>query len=432
MRHIPRVTGPVRRRIIAGFLLASLGTLPSCVTPATEIFVVLGTDVPESVPLVIKAHVRRAGRGTSVDHQWTRGAGDGGITLPASFAVTPGDSPLDLSVTIDIEGTAGSLVLHRRAAVTYTAHESVALRIFLTTRCLQPATGCQGAHCTVQALCEEMNLTCGNDGTCVSVNAPVVPGRDASFGDIATPPPCGGYHEPCCIVGADCDGAMSCVEGRCQRCTDTAEACCNGPDLLPDRTVCAPTLNPCQSPGLCTRGVCGAITDLANGMTCSTTTNPCQRGGTCTAGVCSGATNVADGTVCGAAPDACHRAPVCTAGSCGAAAMLPDGTPWGAGGINRCCSGVPAQVNTTANCNACGWRCGAGESCYLRNGYQYYCTCTTSGPGGNCPVDQCCSTFYGRPYACAASDCAGGCAACPGHAVCTVDTSGANPNVCHY
>ncbi|HEX6839127.1 MAG TPA: hypothetical protein VF334_21255 [Polyangia bacterium] len=175
------------------------------------------------------------------------------------------------------------------------------------------------------------------------------------------------------------------------------------PDLLSgpcigvaDGTVCAPTTNPCKSPGRCLGGACGAIADKPAGTVCAPRSNACHTDGTC------------DGK-----------------GACGAEGVRPNGYNYDGVFLDRCCGGNPVRVDTAQNCGACGINCN-GASCLYTRG-EYYCGCSSN---AQC-WSKCCSTAYGQPYMCAAGNCATNQPIpCPGNATNTNNPNG--PFYCHY
>ncbi len=180
----------------AALALAALAL--GCETPATGVLVVVGTDLDPSLPLTVSARLSRGldGGEERLAGPWTRVASDaeavdGGVTLPLSFGVVPGENPVDEPVSVLVEGVVGDVTLRRRAAFTFVARRTGVLRVFLTQRCAEPATGCvEPVRCTVQQLCEDQGLTCGNDGTCVAVRVPLSDDPDASFDDVAPAEAC--------------------------------------------------------------------------------------------------------------------------------------------------------------------------------------------------------------------------------------------------
>ncbi len=320
---------------LAALALAAL--VAGCETPATGVLVVVGTDLDPALPLTVTARLTRGPDGGDgrLAGPWTRvssdaGDLDGGVTLPLSFGVVPGESPLDEPVSVLVEGVVGDVTLRRRASFTFVSRRTGVLRVFLTQRCAEPAEGCvEPVRCTVQQRCEEQGLTCGNDGTCVEVRVPLSDDRDGSFGDIVPGEACGGYGQRCCTVGPGCATPNACVSGTCRRCTDPAQLCCDGPALRPNGATCAPTDDPCQTAGTCADGVCGARRNAPDGTSCGTAAGPCQQAPVCMSGACV-RRNVPDGTSCGTSPGACRAAPVCMSGACQPPQPVADDTVCGA------------------------------------------------------------------------------------------------------
>lgn len=361
------------RALHAWLGLAALALAAGCETPATGVLVVVGTDLDPALPLVVTAHLSRGldGGDGRLAGPWTRVAPDaealdGGVTLPLSFGVVPGDNPVDEPVSVLVEGAVGDVVLRRRASFAFVARRTSVLRVFLTQRCAEPATGCvEPVRCTVQQRCEEQGLTCGNDGTCVDVRAPLSEDRDASFGDLPTGASCGAYGQACCLLGASCAGSNACVDGVCRRCADPEQRCCDGPDLRPNGASCAPTDDPCHVAGTCTDGVCGAVRNAPDDTPCGSAAGPCNQGPVCRSGACVPRL-VADGTVCGTSADPCLQPPACVGGVC-TPRPVTDGTACGTapGPCRRapvCAGGVcqaPAAVADGTNCGA------ASDACHL-------------------------------------------------------------------
>jgi len=150
----------------------------------------------------------------------------------------------------------------------------------------------------------------------------------------------------------------------------------------------------------------------------------------CESGLCV-AFEIPDGVECAAGPNACWKPGTCQDGICGTPTARADGYNWDPADTHRrCCGGQALRMDTKSNCGVCGIQCDSsdGQSCKLNavNG-RYYCEgCNAS---AKC-WSGCCSTSYGQPYRCAASDCSGGCIACPGGASC--QTSSQASNVCAY
>jgi hypothetical protein len=422
----------VGRSLVTPLALAFIAAA-GCVVPASEVLVVIGTDIDPSVHLTITATVTHGIDGAlgSETHSWTRalpdGGIDGGIVLPASFAVEASATQPNDPLALLVEADAGGVPIRRRAQFTVTPHQTNVLRIFLSSRCVQPATGCSTASpCTVQAMCEEHGQTCGNDGTCVAVSVSLRSDLDGSFGDLPPPIACGIYHQACCAVGAACSAPLTCVAGRCQRCTDPGEVCCNGADLLADGTACGTAPDACHTAPTCRLGVCQSAPSMPNGTVCAPTMNPCRRDGVCTNGMCGAITDAPNGTACSAPTNPCHTPATCTAGACGAEGTQPDGHQWSGNAIDRCCGGNAVQVNSNSNCGVCGLQCRAGN-CTTYNGH-YFCPCVAN---SQC-FAGCCRTYVPGNNLCVPGVCAtGACAAnCPGNGTCFQGFS--QPNYCSY
>ena len=426
------------------FVFASLALLlafSACVYPATEALVTIDTDVPlsESMTITVRVFRGRDGGRTIMAYRWSRigpdaGRIDGGAVLPATFAIIPGDYQTDGVVRLEVEGEVGRARLRRTSVFTLIPRTTARIPIFLNARCAAPAVGCGVSPCVVQQLCEERGQTCGNNGQCVSIETRL--NLDGGItGDIVGAPACGAYAQTCCNIGTPCPGGLSCVSGTCRRCTDPMEVCCNRDALLPNGTECAMTSDPCRLAGVCTDGVCAAVTNAPDGTQCAAASGPCTMPsvcmtGTCTpqlvmngtdcganadvcrprracqGGACTGFINAMTGTTCGSAnPATCRAAPNCAGGVCQPAGPIANGTvcraPRDRCELNATCSGGtcdanPSRGNNTAvdgtticcggnevsrgdpnNCNICGLRCGSGN-CVREaiDGGQYYCTCS--------------------------------------------------------
>jgi|GEM_PF-654297 len=182
----------------------------------------------------------------------------------------------------------------------------------------------------------------------------------------------------------------------------------------PDGTVCEPSTDSCHDDGVCEGSVCRPPAPKLDGTVCGGA-DVCHEAPTCEAGQCTERPKP-DGTPCAPAPDACHEDGVCSGGVCGAVKQREDGYNWDPSDTwKRCCGGQPLRMDTDAHCGVCGIACNAsnGESCQKNaaNG-QYYCTGCIASAG--C-WSGCCSTSFGTPHRCAASDCVQGlCEGCPG------------------
>ncbi len=363
----------------------------ACVYPATELRVVIDTDVDPTVPLglTVRAYRGAAGGRMIMERHFTRalpdanGAPDAGFTFPASFAVVPGDTPRDGATRIEVEADADGVLLRRIAVATFTPRHEGVLRIFLAARCADPAQGCMGSPCTVRLSCEEHGETCGNTGTCVSVETTPSMLVDGSFGDIAAPPSCGRPGQACCSIGAPCsDGMSDCVSGTCTQCLAGSESCCDNGTARTNGTVCAAASDPCHQPGTCTDGACSTVTESPDGTECAAAAGPCDMPSVCMAGACT-AQRAPEGTQCGAAADPCSLPSTCVAGAC-TPQRAPDGTmcAMAAGTCNAasvCMAGacVPQNLPNGTVCAMATGGCMQNGTC--NNGT---CTGTTSLPDG--------------------------------------------------
>lgn len=398
-----------------------------CAVPATEILVVVDTDVPRELPFTLRVRVSKgleAGRTVNVQ-EWERSTvGDAGVMFPASFAVVPGDGPRDGFVHVEIEGLTQGAVLRRTLNVRFVPRlRGAMVRVVLTSRCLAPAMGCreQGSVCTIQQLCEEQGKTCGNDGACVAPETGLDTGGDAGL-DARPPPACGAYGQPCCAVGPSCASPLSCASGVCRRCTDSAEACCNGADLLPNGTTCAMTMDPCRRSGTCTDGVCSAISNAPDGTPCAAQNlAQCEAARTCQSGACP-SVRIAANTVCRAATNACQLDARCGAtGACPANATRPNNDRPAA--TTQCCGGVEVSRGNTNHCNVCGLNCSGACNQHTINGAtQWLCSCTTT---ASCGGTRVCRTQTPNNNTCSCDSMNGN---CPSGTHCQAENF--NPDVC--
>lgn len=450
-----------RSRSSRGTALALAALCASCSIPATEILVVVDTDVPASLPFTLRVRVSKgldAARAGDV-REWQRASagGDGGVMFPASFAVVPGDGPRDGFVRVEIEGQTQRAVLKRTLNLRFVPRlRGAMVRVVLTSRCLAPAMGCRAGTsvCTIQELCEQQGQTCGNDGTCVAPEAPLETDGDAGL-DARPPPACGAYGQPCCAVGPQCSTPLSCTNGTCRRCTDSEERCCNGADLLPNGTTCAISMDPCKRSGTCTDGVCSAIADAPDGTDCganSNTADVCRPRRACVSGACTGFINAADGTPCAERNLAqCEAERTCRSGTCPSVRVAPNtvcrystnacqlDARCGASGpcpanpnrpdnfrpsaTTQCCGGAELSRSDARNCNVCGLACSGPCNQHTINGVtQWLCACTTT---ASCGGTRVCRTQTPNANTCSCDSMNGN---CPSGSHCQVENF--NPDVC--
>lgn len=437
--------------------------------------VVVDTDVARTLPFTLRVRVmagHEGGRRVNVQ-EWERArqGADAGVAFPASFAVVPGDGPRDGLARVELEGITQGSVIRRTVNVQFVPRlRGATVRVFLTSRCLTPATGCRatGAICTIQQLCEEQGQTCGNDGTCVAPETPVDTDPDAGFDvrtpvdtgvveDVATDIPtvaCGAYGQPCCTSGEACGAPFTCVAGTCRRCPEGSEACCNEADPLPNGTTCAMTMDPCKRSGTCTDGVCASITDAPNGTDCGANAGDlCRPRRACMAGACTGFINAMNGTQCAARnAEACQNARTCAGGVCQPATRFAVGATCRASGgpcelaatcnatgacpanpnrpnnyrptsTTQCCGGNELARSNDNNCNVCGNNCSGNCAAHNIDGTtQWLCTCTTT---ASCGGTRVCRTLTPNANTCS---CDAMNSNCPSGSRCQA-VSG-NPDIC--
>lgn len=335
-------------------VLVALVAPAACTAESTAVRCILGTDVPEHVPLTLRATVRRGADPVDDprrEYAWARGPQhDGGIALPTSFTIVPAPGQArDATVTLLVEGVGPSFVLRRLARFAFVPGRTLALPVFLSARCLLPTTGCvgdPGAACTVQRQCEQRGETCGNDGRCVSVVADLVADRptDAAFEGGTFFPPDGaegcGQGQPCCPTGEACPPGQVCTsDGVCAACGDGL-GCCPSGIRCGEREVCA-------GEG-CTP--CGAT-----GLPCCVVGQPCPVADQCVEGRCQ---------LCGGAGQIC-----CADGGCAPGTACLDGRCVACGGHGQpCCAGGGCDARLVCGggrCVACG---GHGQPCCTSGG----------------------------------------------------------------
>ncbi|MFO0609192.1 MAG: hypothetical protein U0324_38870 [Polyangiales bacterium] len=171
---------------------------------------------------------------------------------------------------------------------------------------------------------------------------------------------CGGCGRACSLPNATAAcGAGACVVAACNPgFADCDRNPANGCEvnLNTDPARCGACITACSTAGgtaSCTAGACGIACAAGRGNCNGAVGDGCEVDLT---------TAVANCGACGAACALAHATPVCAAGSCAVGACAP-------GFLN--CDGLAAngcEVNPqtdTANCGACGARCGAGQVCSL-------------------------------------------------------------------
>ncbi len=171
-----------------------------CRTPATEVLIAIGTDIPASQEMTLRATVRAGGDvhsgGVAI---WTRSAAGVGLSLPATFAVTPGAARNDSTVTLDLEAVLAAQAigeaprtLHRIVRFSFTPHLTTQIPLFLALSCTNLVSGCTSVSadlCTESAFCQERGQTCGDRGTCTPIETVPQPiDGGVSFPDVPSAP----------------------------------------------------------------------------------------------------------------------------------------------------------------------------------------------------------------------------------------------------
>lgn len=374
-----------------------------CLAPPTQVLVFVSTDLPEQLPMTLRACVQREGAGPAC-RQWTRD-GSRGIALPASFTVVPREGgPRDELVTLVVEASATEpsgtvLALRRTARFRFAPQNPQELRVFLSAACAASASDCTTvapSACTVSVRCAELGQTCGDEGTCVAVEVPLRPspripfepdgatamdarrdgaidasdartdsaidaidaidvtvdgdgGPDASVADVPSDVRCGVTGTPCCS-GSACSSGSECFGGTCRACGQPTQSCCPG--------------STCASIAECSAGTCRACGGIDE-RCCSGTT--CRAGADCRAGTC---------RACGQPTQSC-----CAGNTCASIAECSAGTCRACGGVSeRCCNGTDCRAGgycSAGTCRACG---ASGQPC---------CPSSTCNAGLRCSAGTC-------------------------------------------
>lgn len=220
-----------------------------------------------------------------------------GQSLPFTFSIFPaeGDTP-DSTVTLYVEAQNPQRIVRTRRSFQFAPYRSSnAQAIFLSAACSNSTTGCRGAGpCTVERLCEESNLVCGENGRCVAPTLELTEiDRDASLltdasrADVAPRPvECGDRRcspsENACSCAQDCapipgDSCCSAGEARCRgelACADVqGDGCC-------DTTPCTECL--------AGQTRCGAecVDTSSSALHCGACNRPCAVGQVCDRSTC--------------------------------------------------------------------------------------------------------------------------------------------------
>lgn len=366
---------PAHLRLLTAIAVMVCTGTNGCIYKATQLVVLLDTDVPASVASTVKACVRNFPDGMSRCFSWRRALNDANaIRLPGSFAVTPAmsgpqnDAQIELTVSIRPDDF-NRAPIERRGRFRFVSHQQLQTRIFLSAQCGEPALGCTTANtrCTVALRCEERNLTCGNDGTCVTPELELTPfdpnSVDASM-DSATDTftvndivDSGSQNDATDVAMIDqgpvCMASGMCVPAECQsgenRCVGNVPTCVST-GFIPAGTNCGPD-RVCNGMGACI--LC------MNGASCMTAT-PCRLG-TINCGI--------------------------NTGTCTESGIAPVDTPCAGGICNAIGQCIPCQNGT-----ACGSPTGCTESIVQCSGGQANCISRPRPDGTACDDNTPCTS----------------------------------------
>lgn len=183
-------------------LLASTALLglSGCVLQATEVLVIVDTNVPGERALDLTASVALDGSATQVHYTWVRRPGTpGSVQLPSSFAVVPPsaaqqESLVILALHLHVDpGTHGEppIEFKRTARFRFIRHQTTVVRMFLPLECGAASHGCTTVAdplCTVAQRCEDTRQTCNDEANCASPDLAPVPlaQDDASLTSVAS------------------------------------------------------------------------------------------------------------------------------------------------------------------------------------------------------------------------------------------------------
>lgn len=378
-------------------VLLAFAAVPSCAPSATQLVVVVDTDL--AIPSALdEVRVQVTGPEGMSETEMTRLASRS--ALPLSLGVAPSGAvlgPIDVIATGYVDG---DFVVDRSATVTLVAGETRVLSLFLLSNCVG-VTCPAGETCGEGGSCERRTVVPPEwtgvlpsiDGGSTGVDAPGadVPGLDAPDGGM----PDGG---PPCLDDAECDDGVDCTTDVCGL---------TGCQHVPDDSVCDDG-NPC------TDGTCGdAGCEQANN------TAPCPDGSFCNGeDVCAGGVCTHPGdpctapTTCNESTDRCDncttraQCPTDTMGtwtSCDYADGCDEGAvrsrtdiTWDC--VASACVPTPMVVNEACTRDTDGSSCGAG-SCGGYGGCTFPDACTESGTMSRMCTDLVCvaGACSGRP-----------------------------------
>lgn len=254
-----------------------------CVTPASQLVVVVDTDmaIPAEMDEVRLDVARPDGTTATLIEEVS-----GRMVLPLSAAViADGDQlgPIDVTASAYLDG---DLVLARGATVTLVRHETRVLSLFLLSNC-------RGVTCAP-------GTTCGEGGTCRDVEIEELPPYTGTLPSLDTGVPDGGLRDGAvlpdvvapdvppmpCDSDAECDDGLECTTDRCgttgcehvgqSASCDDDDACTDDVCVVGVGCVASPNTAPCDD-GL----YCNGSDTCAAGACTSHAGDPCASPTTC-------------------------------------------------------------------------------------------------------------------------------------------------------
>ncbi|MBL8684797.1 MAG: hypothetical protein JNK05_36815 [Myxococcales bacterium] len=427
-------------RTVALLCVAAIAaSLSACLSDPTQVRVIVNSNAPIDAPVIYRAWVREGaelGRSAAdASLYWAQFAGrrasDG-----ESFTVVPrAGAARDGEFSVLVEATSGALTVRRTARARFVLRRSTTLRVPLNFDCALATVGCTDVSvaCTIQRLCEERGLTCGESARCVPLDVTPEPEDGGIDGaSLTVAPRMDSGTEPDSASG-DADASMDVpAADTCTR--NCAGRSCGSDSCGGSCGTCAAGQS-CNASGQCVAGcmrncagrTCGSDGCGGNCGTCGAG-QTCNGSGQCVATCmrnCAGRNCGADGCggncgTCGAG-QTCNASGVCVAacspscagkrcgsdgcgGSCGS---CPSGLTCSGGGTSCVCSA--GCSGSSANCrDACGYsntacrsQCASNRTCNLSTGN---CDCSTVLCNGVCcPTgtlycrSNVCCTDCGRP-----------------------------------